>query len=70
MKRNPIALAIGGHIHADGTFTYVKGGQTAGFSAVIAWNREQQIGVVILTNRGNLSLEKLGLELLDALIPK
>lgn len=49
MRRNQIAYAVGVYTNADGTFTYVKGGQTAGFSAVIAWNREQQIGVVILS---------------------
>jgi CubicO group peptidase (beta-lactamase class C family) len=42
----------------DGSKIHWKGGGTAGFTAIVLWQTEPQVGLVLLANRGNLEALK------------
>jgi len=63
-----IGYAVSLATSAQGKTIYVKTGETGGFSAVVAWQMEPPLGMVILANRGYLhELGKIGLALFDGL---
>jgi CubicO group peptidase (beta-lactamase class C family) len=42
----------------DGSYIHWKGGGTVGFTAIILWQTEPKVGLVILSNRGELEVLK------------
>jgi hypothetical protein len=50
----------------DGSEIHWKGGGTAGFTAIILWQTEPKLGLVLLSNRGKLeALEATGKRLIS-----